>query len=101
MSGRNVVRQEDALVVQELRADVQVEDVLLIVEPGDDPVGLGDLVAHRIAGHGAREDRQQQDLRVGKVLAHLEHDRADALGDLRSGVRPLLLVPIITMIAFG
>ena len=84
--GPERVRQEDALVVQELRADVQVEDVLLIVQPGDDPVGLGNLVAHRIAGHRAREDRQQQDLRVRKVLAHLEHDRADALRDFRSGV---------------
>ena len=46
-------------------------------------VHLGDLVADRIAGHAAREDGQEQDLRVRKIPAQLEHDRADAFGDLR------------------
>ena len=59
--------------------------MLLIVQPADDPVGLGQLVANGIARHRPREDCQQQDLRVRKILAHLEHDRADAFSDFRSG----------------
>ena len=65
--GSERVWQEEALVVEELRADVQVEHVLLVVETGDEPVDLGDLVADRIVGKTARKDRQQQDLRIREI----------------------------------
>ena len=95
------VRQEHALLVQELRADVHVEDVLLVVELRDDPVDLGDLVAHRIAGHAAREDRQQQDLGVGKSL-RISSTTAPTPSAISGPVfAPLLLVPIISMTALG
>jgi chemotaxis protein histidine kinase CheA len=52
----------------------QFDSILPIVQAGDDPVGLLDLVAHGIARQAAREDREQQDLCVWKIVAHLEHD---------------------------
>src|SRR5215831_14316331 len=57
--GTERVGQEVARVVEELAADVEIEDVLLIVELPDDLVHLGDLVANRIVGRAAREDGQQ------------------------------------------
>ena len=57
----------------------------LVIELRDDPVDLRDLVAHRIPGQAAREDREKQNLRVRKIPPELEDDGADALGDLGRG----------------
>src|SRR5260370_15887892 len=83
--GPERIFEEVAPLIEELGADVQVKDVALVVKSRDDAVDLRDLVAHRIAGYTAREDREQQNPRVREVVPQLKHHSADALRDFRGG----------------
>src|SRR5205807_448505 len=91
--GPERIFEEVAPLIEELGADVQVKDVALVVKPRDDAVDLRDLVAHGIARHTAREDGEQQNLRVGEVVPQLQHYSAHALSDFRGGGRAGIVAP--------
>src|SRR2546423_8181076 len=74
------------LRIQKLVIDVHEEHVLTVVQTGDDLVRFFDFETIGVRGpRAAREDGQQQNLRIRKILAELEDVGADALGDFRSG----------------
>src|SRR5436190_13232457 len=47
--GAERIGQEDALVVEKFRPDVEEEDVLLVVQLRDDAIDIDDFLPHRIA----------------------------------------------------
>ena len=91
-----------AFFIQELGINVEEKHMLLVVEPGDDLVGLFNLDAVGIGGAAASgEDGQQHDLGVGKSL---RSSRTSApIPSAISGplAPPALFVPIMSMMALG
>src|SRR5438105_11814381 len=67
--GAEGVGEEGSRFIEELLADVEVEDILLIVEAGDDLVGFGDLGADGVIGGAAGENGQEEDFGSGDILA--------------------------------
>ena len=72
-----------AVGLEELGADIEEEDLLVVRVALDDGVGGFVLLAELVVLVGAaREDAEDQDLGVGALLLELREDRLDAFGGL-------------------
>ena len=79
---------EHSIGREELRADIEVEDVLAVVERLDDVVRAGVRLAKRVVIVGtAGENGEQQNLRFRQLITQLGDDGLDAVGDLFRRIR--------------
>lgn len=89
----HVVLSDRAVFLEKFRSDIEVVDVLAIIQLGDDFVDLINLLPLWIGLFTAGENRKQQDLCLGQILAKLGNDSSDAFRDLLGAVAVRVVRP--------
>ena len=102
LSARKRSGRKYPVVVQELGADVQVENVALVVELRNNVVDVCDLVADRVAGDARAERSRARGIFASGKSLRISSTTAPMPSAISAAVKvPALLVPIMSMTAFG